>query len=385
MARFIRDITIGWVATNSDNLLAYRVALCPSDTVVDNVDTESLRIETKYIKSFIAGESYTMKDMILDDAVGITYKGWVQTIWTGGVSAWTDAAAVFDPTTSNDAEKVPSQTDVDAKMTTATYIDGGKLIDSYVPTLPQSKIEDLTTDLGLRALDTDVFDGGAFRTDKMPSLLINEVRTAISQVAMLALDPTSVGDLVIRTDENKTYVAVNATTGGSLISDWTELISTNTITSVNTKVGAVTLNQDEVLDGATYVRTHNDLTSAKVTTYLNSNTTKDDVSLGNVTNESKATMFTSPAFSGTPTGITKTHVGLPLVANETRATILGGNLTGTLNNVAVATISSGAAAGSTANQDSTATIRDGYATEVYADDAARHIPTAPNTIVVTNG
>ena len=42
-------------------------------------------------------------------------------------------------------------------------------------------------------------------------------------------------------------------------------------------------------------------------------TTEDQratIGLGNVTNESKATMFTNPAFTGTPTGITKSHVGL---------------------------------------------------------------------------
>ena len=38
-----------------------------------------------------------------------------------------------------------------------------------------------------------------------------------------------------------------------------------------------------------------------ITTLLNSNTTAGDVGLGNVTNESKATMFASPAFTGTAT------------------------------------------------------------------------------------
>jgi hypothetical protein len=43
--------------------------------------------------------------------------------------------------------------------------------------------------------------------------------------------------------------------------------------------------------------------------------TKTDVGLGNVTNESKATMFTDPAFTGTVTGVTKTMVGLGNVDN----------------------------------------------------------------------
>jgi collagen type VII alpha len=44
------------------------------------------------------------------------------------------------------------------------------------------------------------------------------------------------------------------------------------------------------------------------------------VGLGNVTNESKATMFSSPTFTGTVTGVTATHVGLGNVTNESKAT-----------------------------------------------------------------
>jgi hypothetical protein len=43
--------------------------------------------------------------------------------------------------------------------------------------------------------------------------------------------------------------------------------------------------------------------------------TATQVGLGNVTNESKVTMFNNPAFTGTPTGITATHVGLGNVPN----------------------------------------------------------------------
>ena len=45
------------------------------------------------------------------------------------------------------------------------------------------------------------------------------------------------------------------------------------------------------------------------------------VGLGNVTNESKATMFTSPTFTGTVAGVTATHVGLGNVTNESKATM----------------------------------------------------------------
>jgi len=42
----------------------------------------------------------------------------------------------------------------------------------------------------------------------------------------------------------------------------------------------------------------------------------DDVGLGNVTNESKATMFASPTFTGTATGLSKASVGLGNVDNS---------------------------------------------------------------------
>jgi hypothetical protein len=43
--------------------------------------------------------------------------------------------------------------------------------------------------------------------------------------------------------------------------------------------------------------------------------------LGNVTNESKLTMFTNPTFTGTVSGVTAAHVGLGSVTNESKATM----------------------------------------------------------------
>ena len=62
--------------------------------------------------------------------------------------------------------------------------------------------------------------------------------------------------------------------------------------------------------------------------------TKTQVGLSNVTNESKATMFASPTFTGTVGGVTKAHVGLGSVTNESKATMftnaaLTGNPTAT--------------------------------------------------------
>jgi hypothetical protein len=50
-------------------------------------------------------------------------------------------------------------------------------------------------------------------------------------------------------------------------------------------------------------------------------TARTNLGLGNVTNESKATMFTNPTFTGTVSGVTATHVGLGSVTNESKATM----------------------------------------------------------------
>ena len=58
------------------------------------------------------------------------------------------------------------------------------------------------------------------------------------------------------------------------------------------------------------------LTDFSDANYKNSNTTAAQVGLGNVTNESKATMFANPTFTGTVAGVSKSHVGLSNVANK---------------------------------------------------------------------
>jgi hypothetical protein len=50
-------------------------------------------------------------------------------------------------------------------------------------------------------------------------------------------------------------------------------------------------------------------------------TTATDVGLGNVTNESKETMFTNPTFTGTVSGVTAEMVDLGNVTNESKATM----------------------------------------------------------------
>lgn len=78
-----------------------------------------------------------------------------------------------------------------------------------------------------------------------------------------------------------------------------------------------------------------------VTTLLNSNTTASDVSLGNVTNESKATMFSGAALTGNSTAVTQSagnnSTRIATTAFVTTATSLIGKITKKLSGTGSAT------------------------------------------------
>lgn len=107
--------------------------------------------------------------------------------------------------------------------------------------------------------------------NQLPAIAVTDTFVVANQTAMLALT-AEVGDIAVRTDLNKSFILKTA--GASTLANWQELLTpTNTVTSVAGKTGAVTL-------------------------------AASDVGLGNVTNESKATMFTNAALTGTPTAPT---------------------------------------------------------------------------------
>lgn len=147
---------------------------------------------------------------------------------------------------------------------------------SDIPGLTLSKITDVGTvaskNTETSAGNIPILDAnGKLDTSVLPALAISDTFVVASQTAMLAL-AAEIGDVAIRTDLNKSFIL--KTTGASTLDNWQELLSpTSAVQSVAGKTGIVTLNSS-------------------------------DVGLGNVTNESKATMFTSPSFTGTPTAPT---------------------------------------------------------------------------------
>ncbi|WP_273485162.1 hypothetical protein [Desulforamulus ruminis] len=162
---------------------------------------------------------------------------------------------------------------VDAKgrVTSATNLSAAD-----IPGLTLAKITDAGTaaskNTGTAGGNIPVLDAnGKLDAAVVPAIAISDTFVVASQTAMLGLT-AEVGDIAVRTDQNKSYIL--RTAGASTLANWQELLSpTSPVQSVAGKTGAVTL-------------------------------TAADVGLGNVTNESKTTLFASAALTGIPTAPT---------------------------------------------------------------------------------
>ena len=101
------------------------------------------------------------------------------------------------------------------------------------PTIPSgNQILDWTTDQG----------SSNIHVNNLPAIALSNVQEASSESAQLALT-TQEGDVVVRTDENKSYVRNSGTAGN--MNDFTLLRTpTDAVLSVNGSTGAVTLNHD---------------------------------------------------------------------------------------------------------------------------------------------
>ena len=147
--------------------------------------------------------------------------------------------------------------------------------------------------------------------------------------------------------------------------DLSKPISTATQTALDAKQGDITLTTTGTSGAATLVGDTLNIpnyasgggggtvteVTANAPLSVTSGTTTPDLTLA------QATALANGFLTSTDWSAFNTGAGLAATANQdSTATILGGNLTGTINSVAVATVTSGAALGATANQDSTATI-----------------------------
>ncbi len=194
---------------------------------------------------------------------------------------------------------------------------------------------------------------GSLSTAQVPPLAINETFAPADQAAMLALTAQR-GDIAIRVDNGKTYVL--STDSPGTLADWKQITAVGDVSSVSGRTGAVTLtktdvglaNVDNTSDANKPVSTAQATSIATKEAAITAGTTaqvwrgdktwvtadKTLVGLANVDNTSDANKpvssatntalalkapLASPAFTGTPTGITATHVGLGNVTNTSDA------------------------------------------------------------------
>lgn len=155
---------------------------------------------------------------------------------------------------------------------------GTNITASDVPTLTLAKISDVGTvaskNTGTASGDIPVLDAnGKLDASVLPALAITDSHPVTSETEMLALTAQK-GDVAVRSDISKSFIL--RVEPASVLTNWQELLTpTDVVTSVAGKTGVVTLSPS-------------------------------DVGLGNVANESKATMFTSPVLTGSPTAPTAT-------------------------------------------------------------------------------
>ncbi|MNV18719.1 hypothetical protein D3C71_1095560 [compost metagenome] len=150
------------------------------------------------------------------------------------------------------------------------------LVAGDIPALTLSKITDAGTvaskNTGTASGNIPILDSnGKLDSGILPAIAITDTSVVATQVAMLALTAEK-GDVAVRTDLNKSFILKG--TDPTVLANWQELLTpTDVVTSVSGKTGVVTLSSS-------------------------------DVGLGNVTNESKATMFANPTFTGTAVSTT---------------------------------------------------------------------------------
>lgn len=212
---------------------------------------------------------------------------------------------------------------------------GSSLLAADIPVLTLTKITDAGTAAGYNVGNTagtvPYLDGnGKLDTIILPGLALTSTSVVNSEVDMLALN-VEPGDLAVRTDINKTFVL--AVAPASTLANWQELLTpTDVVTSVNGQTGVI------VLDAS-------------------------DVGLGNVTNESKATMLNDTVLTGTPTaptaiaGTNTTQLATTGFVTDAVSTAVNGNVASATKLATARTIGiTGAVTGTATSFDGTQNI-----------------------------
>ena len=263
---------------------------------------------------------------------------------------------------------------------------------TYVDTQVATKCDDsaavkLTTNQTINGIKTltspPVMSGASISSATIPQTSVNGLATSLA-----AKQDTITGS---------TNLTIGNLTTTSIIDNGNATIKGNTVIGDST-LDSVTFYAGMSVSGLTkaHIGLSNVTNESKATMFSSptftgtvSGVTASHVGLGNVTNESKATMFESPTFTGTVTGVSATHVGLGNVTNESKATMFSSpTLTGT-SSIASATFSGSLVSNQTVSLSefvNPVSVSSSIATCNYATSAIHLVtPTAGNfTAALTN-
>lgn len=179
-----------------------------------------------------------------------------------GLPAPTTDSDVATRLFAKDASNLTTGTIPAARMPQTYAIVGNNLSDLTNATTARSNLG-LSNVSNVDTTNASNITTGTLPSGVLPPIAITTTQVAASQVAMLAL-VTQEGDVVVRTDESRSYIHHGGVAG--TMADFTELSTpVDSVLSVNGETGTVILNQDEIGDGTTYVRTQNDFTDPLLT------------------------------------------------------------------------------------------------------------------------
>lgn len=260
---------------------------------------------------------------------GLEWTDDVSGVWgsiTGTLSDQTDLQSALDAKSDTGHSHVAADiTDFNTKVATTALLIANDLSDLNSASTARTNLglgSAAVVNTGTSSGNVPVLDGsGKLSSSVLPAMAISETSVVASEAAQLALTVQE-GDIAVRTDVNKSYIALNS--NNATMSDWQELLTpTDAVQSVFGRTGVVTAQT-------------NDYTWAqidKTTSDLADLTTKNHSDLSGVGTNTHAQIDTHIASTSNPHSVTAAQVGA--------LTDITGEVLSDLSDVTTATLSNG--------------------------------------------